>query len=170
MAQQGQQGRTTLKGYFNTGDKPTESQFSDFIDSVPNTIDDYGVQFASVELSSAQILSLNSSPVEIVAAPGAGKVIVPHKFSAYLQYGTSVYATNTSITFAFSRNPANTIHDPMTILGQSEDSYSSYPIYSISMVASEYINDALVVYVRNGDPTAGDGTLKIYVWYSILTL
>jgi hypothetical protein len=26
---------TTLKGYFNTGDRPTESQFSDFIDSIP---------------------------------------------------------------------------------------------------------------------------------------
>lgn len=35
-----QQTRTVLKGYFNTGDIPTEAQFSDLIDSFPNTSDD----------------------------------------------------------------------------------------------------------------------------------
>lgn len=30
-----QQNRTTLKGYFNTGDTPTEAQFADLIDSFP---------------------------------------------------------------------------------------------------------------------------------------
>jgi hypothetical protein len=35
-----QQGKTTLKGYFNTGDVPTEAQFADFIDSYHNLTDD----------------------------------------------------------------------------------------------------------------------------------
>ena len=34
-----EQGRTTLKGYFETGDTPTQAQFEDLIDSVPNTSD-----------------------------------------------------------------------------------------------------------------------------------
>ena len=34
-----EQGRTTLKSYFETGDKPTQVQFEDLIDSVPNTSD-----------------------------------------------------------------------------------------------------------------------------------
>jgi hypothetical protein len=34
-----EQGRTTLKGYFETGDTPTQAQFGDLIDSVPNTSD-----------------------------------------------------------------------------------------------------------------------------------
>lgn len=34
------QNRSTLKGYFNTGDIPTESQFADFIDSVKNLAED----------------------------------------------------------------------------------------------------------------------------------
>jgi hypothetical protein len=37
-----EQGRTTLKGYFETGDTPTQAQFEDLIDSVPN-ISDLGV-------------------------------------------------------------------------------------------------------------------------------
>lgn len=36
--------RSTLKGYFNTGDKPTQSQFEDLIDSFPNLEEkEYGV-------------------------------------------------------------------------------------------------------------------------------
>lgn len=35
-----QQSRSTLKGYFNTGDVPTEAQFADFIDSVKNLAED----------------------------------------------------------------------------------------------------------------------------------
>lgn len=32
--------RAALKAFFETGDKPTEAQFSDLIDSVPNLVDD----------------------------------------------------------------------------------------------------------------------------------
>lgn len=34
------QNRSTLKGYFNTGDVPTEAHFADFIDSVKNISED----------------------------------------------------------------------------------------------------------------------------------
>lgn len=37
-----QQNRTVLKGYFETGDKPTEAQFIDLIDSAVNITDDGG--------------------------------------------------------------------------------------------------------------------------------
>src|SRR6056297_1850668 len=39
-----QQNRTTLKGYFNTGDTPTEAQFADLIDSFHNPSNDGTVQ------------------------------------------------------------------------------------------------------------------------------
>jgi len=39
-----QQNRTTLKGYFNTGDTPTEAQFADLIDSFHNPSNDGAVQ------------------------------------------------------------------------------------------------------------------------------
>lgn len=39
-----QRTRAILKSYFETGDKPTESQFSDFIESVFNIVDDGGIK------------------------------------------------------------------------------------------------------------------------------
>lgn len=35
-----QQTKTTLKSYFETGDKPTEQQFADLIDSLSGTLKD----------------------------------------------------------------------------------------------------------------------------------
>lgn len=40
--------RSTLKAYFNTGDKPTEAQFSDLIDSIPNILDDGPLAFTKL--------------------------------------------------------------------------------------------------------------------------
>ena len=50
-----QQDRTTLKGYFNTGDSPTEANFIDLIDSFFNftdgdTIDNSNYQADRIEL------------------------------------------------------------------------------------------------------------------------
>lgn len=38
--------RSTLKGYFNTGDRPTENQFADLIDSMSLTTETASVQSA----------------------------------------------------------------------------------------------------------------------------
>jgi len=43
-----QQGRTTLKTYFETGDKPTEAQFIDLIDSFYNFTDDVTTQLITL--------------------------------------------------------------------------------------------------------------------------
>ena len=51
-----QESRTTLKGYFNTGDKPTESQYANLIDSCINITDDstsyFALNFARTSYSS----------------------------------------------------------------------------------------------------------------------
>ena len=45
----GKQTRSTLKGYFNTGDQPTEQQFTDLIDSNLN-LDDGGSVSGSLKV------------------------------------------------------------------------------------------------------------------------
>ncbi|CAK0748594.1 hypothetical protein CCP1ISM_20044 [Azospirillaceae bacterium] len=50
------QSKTTLKGYFNTGDKPTEAQFADLIDSFFTPI--VATQTASFTISDTSGVSL----------------------------------------------------------------------------------------------------------------
>jgi len=53
-----QKNRTTLKSYFNTGDKPTEQQFGDLIDSCFNLEDDVEL-LPQRSLLKSMITSLN---------------------------------------------------------------------------------------------------------------
>ena len=76
--------RTQLKAYFETGDKPTQSQFIDLIDSVPNIQTDvcsYGVEWnitahAGGGQANAYVLSKKVSQIETIADVG-DSVILP---------------------------------------------------------------------------------------------
>lgn len=43
-------------------------------------------------LTNAEVLALNATPIQLVAAPGAGKVLVPLRFQAYKAAGTAYTA------------------------------------------------------------------------------
>lgn len=43
-------------------------------------------------LTNAEVLALNATPIQLVAAPGAGKVLIPHRLVAYKAAGTAYVA------------------------------------------------------------------------------
>ena len=49
-------------------------------------------------LTNAEVLALNATPIELVAAPGAGKVLLPNRLSAYKAAGTAYTAGDTVAT------------------------------------------------------------------------
>lgn len=51
-----QRNKNTLKGYFNTGDKPTEQQFEDLIDSFHNKVDEPIVQSVNGQTGNVTVL------------------------------------------------------------------------------------------------------------------
>lgn len=56
-----QQTKTTLKSYFETGDKPTEREFADLIDSLSGTLKDtHGIMSTTDELGLVSIFIRNS--------------------------------------------------------------------------------------------------------------
>src|SRR3954451_10448538 len=50
-----------------------------------------GVQTASVTLSSAQLLNLHGSPVQLIPAPGAGNIIKPVSITLQYKTGSAPY-------------------------------------------------------------------------------
>lgn len=124
-------------------------------------------------LSAAQILALNTTPVLVIPAAGAGRNIVVHNFcivytfntvaftgggDLYLQYGNGVAGTTlctndmdpaviTSTTNAISYSAGD--RDPALTVG-----FTNTPIY--------IWNDTAVF------AGGGDGTAQVSVWYSIL--
>jgi hypothetical protein len=92
----GKQTRTTLKGYFETGDKPTESQFGDLIDSNLN-LNDGGSVSGSLKVAnlsaatasfhtsgSVSMIRLENLPTEyaVAAANGSGSLFISGSVNA----------------------------------------------------------------------------------------
>lgn len=75
-----QKNRTTLKSYFETGDKPTESQFEDLIDSMANITEDNATtsQAGIVTRSSTTEVTTGTEDTKFVTPKGAKKAAETH--------------------------------------------------------------------------------------------
>ena len=121
----------------------------------------YGVRKATVTLSSADLLDLHNTPVELVAAPGAGKYTNLHRAVGYYTHATTEYVFTGGL-------PILTFGS--TSLGEfdatgNQDAITPF-VSSIKVVASEQVNAALLLFVPDAI-TTGDGTLTVTVWYSV---
>ena len=119
---------------------------------------------ATATLSSADILALDSTPQTLVAAPGAGKFIVPHKVVAQYVYGTVAYVVGAQpdVTWEGS-SVAGTLS--LNLSGGADVLCFITPAMSNANPV-DIVNKALTL--SAGDPlTDGDGTLTVTVWYSV---
>lgn len=127
-----------------------------------NSTTDTPTLYAEIDLSSAEILALNGTPKQIVAAPGAGKIIVPSMFVINYSFLTAAYATNTNMQYG---NPSGTY---VTIFDLTA---AASKITTAAATGTTVIdNEKLEIKVATGNPTAGSGTATVGVYYKIHTL
>ena len=125
---------------------------------------------AKLTIATADVLTLNTTPIEIVAAPGAGYAIEVLSASMKMVYNSATYATNTSlelITAGATNSQASTvIKNSASTIRRFADATTLASATATQLVD----NAALNVTVSSGDPTAGDSDITIYVTYRIITL
>ena len=143
--------------------------------SVQATLAAFGqLKYASVSISSAEILALNGTPIDIVAAPGAGVALVPCFAVAQYTFATIAYAVNTSVSLVYSSDltASHRIGTWTAILAAAAPGQRLPFVINVTPPAGylNIANDKIQVYADTGNPAAGDGTLKIYLWYYELTL
>ena len=119
-----------------------------------------------VSVSSAEILSLNTTPKELIPAPGAGKYIdiISAQFS--LTYGTTDYSYSPSpsdVTLTYGTNQCS----GRISLNASTTTFQVIPIASVYDIST---NTAVNFYCSTGNPTSGDSTVDIYLTYRVVTL
>jgi len=131
-----------------------------------------GTQYTSLVIPTASVLTLNGTPLTIVAAPGAGYAIEAIAASVKLIYNSVVYATNTDI--GLITDTANTYQiDGQTVLNASVSSIRKLTAVLNNFTATDtqiIENKALQVKVDTGNPTAGDSDITVYVAYRIITI
>jgi len=126
-----------------------------------------GVQIATVNLSSANILALNATPITLVAAPGAGLAIVPLSTFGSLTFVTAQYASAGSVRLKYGAVVAQTLTNvtAATLAAASQVGWDDNGGLTGTAVAS-VANVALSV-DASAAITTGAGTLRLTVCYLV---
>lgn len=137
------------------------------------------VQAVTVQLTSAQLLALSTTPVSIVAAPGAGFYVFPIAYALEYIFGTKAYSTpakTNNAFFGWAGEAINSTNSPIAFAGWGtfiENTFSCLafgPVgnaANVGIATSASANKALNFGVPNA-LTLGDGTLKITLVYAVI--
>ena len=164
-------GNTTLNGAISIVDGTEAAGYVLTSDaSGHGTWESPTVRQASITIPTAEVLTLNSIPVEIVPAPGAGYAIEVLSASVKMVYNSTAYATN--VILQIENAGATYPTDKLQCLDATVSMFKQLSSLSTSTVSNTQMleNAALNVTVSGGEPTTGNSDIKVYVTYRIMTL
>lgn len=130
-----------------------------------SNIDENVVQYATVTIPSAAVLTLNTAPVTLV--PGqAGKVITFTGATLMLDYGTVQYATNGTIN-VIEETSATVLSTNLasTFLFANADRVSTCKAITTDVVLTP--GKGIQLFVQTGNPTAGNSVVRVKVAYRV---
>lgn len=122
---------------------------------------------AAVDVSSAELLACHTTPVIIVPAPGTGKMIVVN--SILIKY------KNEGTHYAGGASAARLYYDTVVILSgqswlnQNTDFVLAGPPTVVTGALSGFENKAVKLF-STSNPTTGNGTAIIFVWYKVVDI
>lgn len=137
------------------------------------------MNYATVSLTSAQVKALAATQIELVAAPGAGKMIKFMGATLKLVYGGSNGFTETDDNLAIKYTDASGVAVSNTIemtgfIDQTADTYTNAePATDAIVVATGAENQALVLDNINDEiagNAANDNTLEVSVAYRVVEI
>ena len=120
---------------------------------------------ATITLTHAQVLALNTTPITLVASPGAGKMILLHKFIAV---GELVTPYTGSGSVGLQTNGVNQgVITGTALISGSVTHAAQAP--SMPYTAVDISNSALVIVATGAGFTGGNAANKfsVKVWYTI---
>lgn len=118
-----------------------------------------------VVITSAQLLALNTTPVEILAAPGSNKLWRITGGAAYLNWGTATYTSGGTVNFTIGGTTVATLAS--TIVTGASDSYG-YITDATSIPLTTALNQPLKITCSTADFATGDGILTVILNYEAL--
>lgn len=127
------------------------------------------IRKAELVITSAQVLALNTTPQQLVAAPGSGKVIVPLRGLAQLAGVGTSYATHTNAVVGGASAVSGSDYWGGFSLSATADVVRLFN-RTATIPHSILDNEAVVLTTPSGDPTAGDAGLRVQLWYLIADL
>ncbi len=127
---------------------------------------------ADVTIATAAVKTLNATPVALVAAPGAGKILVPVLVQFFLDYGTTAYdgiAAGEDLNVRYTNGSGALVAtiEATGFLDATADAYRWVTPTTAAAVAG-VANAALVLYMATGEIATGDSPLKVRTYYRVI--
>lgn len=134
-------------------------------------------QFAEVALTNAEIKALRASPKTLIAAPGAGKMIMLRKIVLLLDAGTNVLtetAANLDVRFVGVASPVLLTLEATGFIDQAADTSTQGLVASDKIVSKANSENKGIELFNNGageygGNAANDALLRAKLWYSVIS-
>lgn len=123
-----------------------------------------------VTVPTASVLLLNTTPYSLVAAPGAGKIILVDEITAKLVFNTIAYTGANALEFRYTDGSgAKVTADLASSFIDSASGTNYATVKSIVTALTPVANAAIVVRVPTADPGAGNSAIVFSVKYRVVT-
>ena len=140
--------------------KPTKS-------ATISSILDLSIKTTKVTLSAAQVQALNVTPVQLVAAPGAGKALQILSVMGFLDFNSVAYPTAlVSLAIRYNGLSTNPFVFSPTFQTAVADAYM-YAGHSAGSVNQWFPNTAIEI-IATSAPGAGDSPITIWVTHTTI--
>lgn len=130
------------------------------------------LQYASVPLTSAQILAMFTTPVSLVAAGGANTILVPQRWMFTLIFNSVAYTSGGTVNIQYGNTGSgggtaigNTLAANQVTSGTSLNNLVM--LGSTNIVLTPGVNQGIFVTNATGVFATGNSTARIHLWYTL---
>lgn len=162
----------TLVGHFYVAKLNAETTATVLLTAPSSAASPDIVTSTVVTISTAELLLLNTTPKDLVAAPGAGLAIVPVDAVLFLDYATTAYdgiASGEDIVLRYTDGSGN-IAGTVEATGFLDASADAHRVALFSSLIVPTANAKLVAHMATGNIATGDSPLKIKLRYRVVPL
>lgn len=124
---------------------------------------------ADLTISAAALATANTTPLDVILAQGTGRTINVIDALVNQTFVAAAYTTN--LKLELYTDTATVAQKELTCLDFTTSRITKMKAVEVASAAQTQLipNKGLKVRVASGDPAAGDGTITITVYYTILT-
>ncbi len=140
-------------------------------------MDDEIIQITSGTIANAAVRTLNATPVTVIPAPGAGKMILVHRVVWELDYtapGFDAAAAGDTLLLRYTDGSGAAVVSAIagdTFGGATADTIAVAIGVAVAVAAAtSRVNQAIVAAITTGEwySAAGGSAIKYKIWYSVV--